>query len=103
MSREVVSAVIRGARAFVQEAESAFAKAVGEKGEKQSIEFPGTAFQLPMIAALTGIDSYAHPIKLFERPAADWPQRRIDELLPEHHVAAVQPAETVVAEPQPVG
>ncbi len=57
MSREVVSAVVRGARAFVDEAEAALAKAIAEKGEKQAVEFPGTAFQLPMAAALTGIEA----------------------------------------------
>ena len=57
MSREVVSAVVRGARAFVDEAEAALTKAIAEKGEKQPVEFPGTAFQLPMTAALMGIEA----------------------------------------------
>ena len=53
-------------------------------------------------AALAGIDTYAYLIKLLERLAAGWPQRRIDELLPENHVPVVAPAEAPVAEPQPL-
>ena len=51
---------------------------------------------------MAGIDTYAYLIKLLERLAAGWPQRRIDELLPENHVPVVAPADAPVAEPQPL-
>ena len=54
MSREVMAAAIRGARGFVDEADSKLAEAIGAKGEDQKVEFPGTAFFLPMAYALTG-------------------------------------------------
>jgi len=40
---------------------------------------------------------------LLERLAGGRPQRRIDELLPEHHVPAAQSAEAAVAELQRIG
>jgi acetyl-CoA synthase len=54
MSRAVFSAVIRGAHQFVSEAEEAWKKAVDEHGESAALEFPETAFALPMILALNG-------------------------------------------------
>jgi len=54
MSREVFSAVARGAHKFVEEAESAWAEAVKKHGESAKVQFPETAFHLPMIYALTG-------------------------------------------------
>jgi acetyl-CoA synthase len=56
MSRQVMAAAIRGATAFVEEAEAKFAQAVAKFGEGQTIEFPGTAFYLPMIYALMGLE-----------------------------------------------
>ena len=56
MSREVMSAVIRGATVFVDEAEAKLAKAIGDHGEDQAVEFPETGFQLPMIHALMGLE-----------------------------------------------
>ncbi|MHC4480213.1 MAG: acetyl-CoA decarbonylase/synthase complex subunit alpha/beta, partial [Planctomycetota bacterium] len=54
MSREVFSAIIRGAHQFVGEAQDAWKKAVDEHGESSELRFPETAFALPMILALTG-------------------------------------------------
>ena len=54
MSREVMAAAIRGAHAFVEEAEKMFAEALRAKGEDELLAFPETAFQLPMIHALMG-------------------------------------------------
>ena len=54
MSREVFSAVIRGAHQFVTEADEAWKKAVDAHGESAPLKFPETAFALPMILALTG-------------------------------------------------
>ncbi|MCP4377377.1 MAG: CO dehydrogenase/CO-methylating acetyl-CoA synthase complex subunit beta [bacterium] len=56
MSREVISAVIRGAQGFVDEAATKLNEAIEAKGADQTIEFPGTAFQLPMIHALMGLE-----------------------------------------------
>lgn len=58
-------------------------------------------YSLLRTAALAGIDTYAYLIKLLERLAAGWPQRRIDELLPENHVPAVPTPEAAVAGPRP--
>jgi len=55
MSREVISAAIRGARAFVEEAEAKFAEALAAEGEDHPLAFPDTAFELPMIHALMGL------------------------------------------------
>ncbi|GAF79629.1 unnamed protein product, partial [marine sediment metagenome] len=56
MSREVMAAVIRGAGGFVEEAESKLAEAVQARGEDQKVAFPDTAFFLPMIYALMGLE-----------------------------------------------
>jgi len=54
MSREVFSAVIRGAHQFVSEAEGAWKRAVEKHGAATELRFPETAFALPMILAITG-------------------------------------------------
>jgi len=56
MSREVMSAVLRGAHGFVDEAEAKYGQAVAEKGEDQQISFPETAFFLPMAYSLLGLE-----------------------------------------------
>jgi hypothetical protein len=56
MSREVIAAAIRGAKVFVDEAEAKLDVAIRAKGENQGVEFPETAFQLPMIHALMGLE-----------------------------------------------
>ncbi|MHC4294697.1 MAG: acetyl-CoA decarbonylase/synthase complex subunit alpha/beta [Planctomycetota bacterium] len=56
MSRDVIAAAIRGARNFVGEAESKLAEAIEAKGGDTKVEFPGTAFQLPMIHSLMGLE-----------------------------------------------
>jgi len=82
--------------------------AVGRKnylfaGSDAGAERAAILYSLLRTAALAGIDTYAYLIKLLERLAAGWPQRRIDELLPENHIPAVQPAETAAPELQPIG
>jgi len=54
MSREVFSAVIRGAHQFVEEAERTWKEATEQHGESAEVRFPETAFYLPIILALTG-------------------------------------------------
>jgi len=56
MSREVISAAIRGAHGFVTEAEALLDQAIQANGEDQKIEFPETAFYLPMTYALMGLE-----------------------------------------------
>jgi len=56
MSKIVASSAIRGARAIVKEAEEMLNKAIEEKGKDQKLEFPETAFYLPMANALLAIE-----------------------------------------------
>jgi len=56
MSRQVMAAAIRGAKSFVAEAESKLAAAIASYGEGRKVEFPETAFSLPMIYSLMGIE-----------------------------------------------
>ncbi len=56
MSREVIAAAIRGAKGFVEEAETSYQQALKDFGPDQKVEFPTTAFQLPMIHALMGLE-----------------------------------------------
>ncbi|HLD82793.1 MAG TPA: CO dehydrogenase/CO-methylating acetyl-CoA synthase complex subunit beta, partial [Candidatus Omnitrophota bacterium] len=57
MSRIIASAAIRGAKVITKEAEDFLQKAIQEKGEKQKIEFPETAYFLPMANALLGAEA----------------------------------------------
>ena len=52
MSKIVAQAAIRGARQITKEAEEKLTAAIEDKGESQKIEFPETAFYLPMANAL---------------------------------------------------
>jgi len=56
VSKIVAAAAIRGARKVVGEAEEFLNKAIKEKGRDQKVEFPETAFFLPMAYALLGIE-----------------------------------------------
>jgi acetyl-CoA synthase len=51
-----MAAAIRGAKAFVEEAQAKYDEAVKTKGEDAPVAFPETAFQLPMIHALMGLE-----------------------------------------------
>jgi acetyl-CoA synthase len=51
-----MAAAIRGATTFVQEAEAKFAEALQQGGEEQTVAFPETAFYLPMIYSLMGLE-----------------------------------------------
>jgi len=55
MSRIIASAAIRGAHKYVKEAEEKLNKLIEEKGEKQEVSFPNTAYYLPVIFSLLGI------------------------------------------------
>jgi len=56
MSRIIAGAAIRGANTFYKEARALYTKAVAEKGEDQKVEFPETAYFLPMANALMGVE-----------------------------------------------
>jgi acetyl-CoA synthase len=54
MSRIIASAAIRGAMSIAGEAEELLKKAIAEKGDNFSFEYPDTAYYLPLFYALTG-------------------------------------------------
>jgi acetyl-CoA synthase len=54
MSKLIATAAIRGAHTLVNRADELLQKAIAEKGRDYKFEFPDTAFQLPMILAMTG-------------------------------------------------
>ncbi|MDP2350924.1 MAG: CO dehydrogenase/CO-methylating acetyl-CoA synthase complex subunit beta, partial [Chloroflexota bacterium] len=56
MSHIIASAAIRGAHAYVEEAEARLTETLEAKGGGTRLEFPNTAFYLPLILALTGIE-----------------------------------------------
>jgi len=56
MSKAVAVAAVRGSHAIVAEAEQKLEAAIQKHGEAQALEFPETAFFLPMAHALLGLD-----------------------------------------------
>jgi acetyl-CoA synthase len=69
MSRIIASAAIRGAHRYVEEAESCLAAAIEAHGGAARLEFPNTAFFLPLTLALTGlqvrtIDDAREPLRI---------------------------------------
>jgi len=56
MSRIIASAAIRGAHEYVTEAETKVAATLESTGGATRLEFPNTAFYLPLTLALTGIE-----------------------------------------------
>ena len=54
MSKYIATRAIRGANALVTEAELMLEKALKEKGPDTVVEFPNTAYHLPLIFAMTG-------------------------------------------------
>jgi acetyl-CoA synthase len=56
MSRYIATRAIRGSNALVTEAELMLKKALDEKGPDTLVEFPNTAYFLPTIYAMTGIE-----------------------------------------------
>mgnify|MGYP001056442722 FL=1 len=55
MSRYIATRAIRGANALVTEAELMLHKALAEKGPETPVTFPNTAYYLPLINGMTGI------------------------------------------------
>ena len=56
MSKIVAAAAIHGSHAVVAKAERSLNHAAARHGEPQEVEFPGTAFHLPVANALPGLD-----------------------------------------------
>jgi len=56
MSKIIASAAIRGAHLIASRAESELEKAVKEYGLEKTVEFPNTAYFLPVIYAMTGME-----------------------------------------------
>lgn len=56
MSRIIATAAIRGAHAYVEKAQTQLKQAVETFGPDQKVEFPNTAYYLPLILALTGLE-----------------------------------------------
>jgi acetyl-CoA synthase len=56
MSRYIASRALRGANALVTEAELMLQKALAEKGQDTPVAFPNTAYYLPLINGMTGIE-----------------------------------------------
>jgi acetyl-CoA synthase len=54
MSKYIATRAVRGANALVYEAETMLYKALQEKGPETVVEFPNTAYYLPLIYAMTG-------------------------------------------------
>ncbi len=54
MSKYIATRAVRGANALVYEAETMLHKALAEKGPETVVEFPNTAYYLPLIYAMTG-------------------------------------------------
>jgi acetyl-CoA synthase len=57
MSKIVAGAVVRGAHQLAKECETFLNKAIQEKGKDQTVEFPETAFYLPMAYSLMGVEA----------------------------------------------
>ncbi len=55
MSRYIATRAIRGANALVTEAELMLHKALTEKGPETPVTFPNTAYYLPLINGMTGV------------------------------------------------
>jgi acetyl-CoA synthase len=56
MSRYIATRATRGANALVMEAEVMLEKALAEKGPDTPVAFPNTAYYLPLILGMTGIE-----------------------------------------------
>lgn len=76
MSKIIASGVIRGAHAKVAEAEAKLKEAIDSKGPNEPVEFPNTAYYLPVIYALTG-----HKVEKLSD--MEWVLAEAKKLLPE--------------------
>jgi acetyl-CoA synthase len=56
MSRIIATAAIRGAHAYVDQAQAQLKEAIEAFGPEKQVEFPNTAYYLPLTLALTGFE-----------------------------------------------
>ena len=56
MSKYIATRAIRGANALVAEAELMLRKALAEKGPETKVAFPNTAYYIPVILGMTGVE-----------------------------------------------
>lgn len=56
MSRIIATAAIRGAHHYVEQARGGLAQAIETFGPERKVELPNTAYYLPLILALTGLE-----------------------------------------------
>ncbi len=56
MSRIIATAAIRGAHSYVEQAKQELDKTIEAFGPEKNVEFPNTAYYLPMILALMGLE-----------------------------------------------
>ena len=54
MSRIIASAAIRGAHEIAKQAREMLTKTIEQKGSDCKVEFPNTAYYLPIIYSMTG-------------------------------------------------
>jgi len=82
MSRIIATAAIRGAHTYVKKARTQLQQAVNTFGPEQKVEFPNTAYYLPLALALTGIevDSIRSAEEALDRAAALLPPIPSDRL-----------------------
>jgi len=72
MSRIIATAAIRGAHAYVEQARTKLQEAIEAFGPDRKVEFPNTAYYLPLTLALTGleVDSLSDAQVAFKRAEA---------------------------------
>ncbi|NQU19578.1 CO dehydrogenase/CO-methylating acetyl-CoA synthase complex subunit beta [bacterium] len=82
MSKIVATAAIRGAKKVVAEVEEFLNRALKEKGPDTKIEFPETAFFLPMAKALLNVDvkTLSEAVKILEHAKSLLPQEPSEKL-----------------------
>jgi len=82
MSKIVATAAIRGAKKVVAEAEEFLNRALKERGPDTKIEFPETAFFLPMAKALLNADvkTLSEAVKILEHAKSLLPQEPSEKL-----------------------
>jgi len=82
MSRIIATAAIRGAHAYMETAQTQLQEAIEAFGPEGRVEFPNTAYYLPLALALTGleVDSLTGAQQVLDRAAALLPPIPTEQL-----------------------
>jgi len=82
MSRIIATAAVRGAHAYVEKAQTQLKEAVESFGPDEKVEFPNTAYYLPLALALTGleVEDLAGAQQVLDRAVALLPPIPTEEL-----------------------